>query len=327
LEEEVGAAWRGEGYDGRPQVGRAGFCIDLAVTDAKYPGRYVLGIECDGAAYHSSRSARDRDRLRQAVLEDHGWTIHRIWSTDWFQRPQEQLRRTVATIEAAKAELEARGAEKAEATNRAVPIKIVNVDRGNAAEVSLERSVPRLSAPYQEAAFGVPSSTQQIHEVPTGAMAEIVRQIVSVEGPVHADEIVERVRSLWGLQRAGNRIQTAVACGIAAAVRSGTVIKEGNFYSLPGGIVQVRDRGATTSPSLRRPEVLPPAELRLAALSIIHQNYGAGREEVATIVSRLLGFKATSAQLRATIEQTIEDLLASGALIIGDDGTLILPSG
>jgi very-short-patch-repair endonuclease len=224
-----------EGYDVRPQVGLAGFFIDLAVTDAKYPGRYVLGIECDGAAYHSSRSARDRDRLRQAVLEDHGWTIHRIWSTDWFQRPQEQLRRTVATIEAAKAELVARGAEKAEATNRAVPIEIVTVDRGNAAEVSLERSVPRLSAPYL------------------------------------------------------------------------------NFYSLPGGIVQVRDRGATTSPSLRRPEVLPPAELRLAALSIVHQNYGAGREEVVTIVSRLLGFKATSAQLRATIEQAIEDLLASGA--------------
>jgi hypothetical protein len=80
----------------------------------------VLGIECDGAAYHSSRSARDRDRLRQAVLEYHGWTIHRIWSTDWFQRPQEQLRRTVATIEAAKAELEARGAGRAEGKNRAV---------------------------------------------------------------------------------------------------------------------------------------------------------------------------------------------------------------
>jgi very-short-patch-repair endonuclease len=327
FEEQVAAALIGEGYDVRPQVGLAGFFIDLAVADAKYPGRYVLGIECDGAAYHSSRSARDRDRLRQAVLEDHGWTIHRIWSTDWFQRPQEQLRRTVAAIEAAKGELEARGAENAETTNRALPIEIVTVDRGDAAEISLQRSVPRLTAPYQEAAFAVPSSTKQIHEVPTGTMAEIVRQIVSVEGPIHADEIVARVRSLWGLQRAGNRIQTAVARGIAAAVQSGTVIKEGNFYSLIGGVVHVRDRSATTSPSLRRPEMLAPAELRLAALSIVHQNYGAGREEVVTIVSRLLGFKATSAQLRATIEQGIEDLLASGALTVGDDGTLIRSPG
>ena len=289
------------------------------------PGRYVLGIECDGAAYHSSRSARDRDRLRQAVLEDHGWTIHRIWSTDWFQRPEEQLRKAVAAIEAAKGELEAGGAGQAELPSRAVPIEIVTVDRGDAAEISLERSVPRLSVPYQEAAFGVPSSTLQIHEAPVDTMAEIVRQIVSVEGPVHADEIVARVRSLWGLQRAGNRIQTAVARAMAAAVQGGSVIKDGNCYSLPGGIVQVRDRSTTTSPSLRRPEVLPPAELRIAALSIVHQNYGAGSEEVVTIVSRLLGFKATSAQLRATIEQAIDDLLESGALTIGDDGTLRLP--
>jgi len=323
FEEQVAAALRGEGYDLRPQVGLAGFFIDLAVADAKYPGRYVLGIECDGAAYHSSRSARDRDRLRQAVLEDHGWTIHRIWSTDWFQRPQEQLRKTVAAIERAKAELEARGAEEEKGTNRAVPIEIVTVDRGDATEVSLERSLPKLAMPYREAAFEVPSSSQQIHEIPTGIMADVVRQIVSVEGPVHADEIVARVRSLWGLQRAGNRIQTAVARGIAAAVRSGAVLKEASFYSLPGGVVQLRDRSATNSPSLRRPEVLPPAELRLAALSIVHQNYGAGREEVVTIVSRLLGFKATSAQLRAAIEQCITDLLATGHLMIGDDGTLI----
>lgn len=117
FEEQVAAALQREGYEVRPQIGIAGFYIDLAVFDPKFPGRYVLGIECDGAAYHSSRSARDRDRLRQAVLEDHGWIIHRIWSTDWFNRPQEQLRKTVAAIDAAKAEWEARGMEKTEITS------------------------------------------------------------------------------------------------------------------------------------------------------------------------------------------------------------------
>ena len=80
------------GYEVDPQVGEAGFRIDLAVRDPERAGRYVLGIECDGASYHSSRSARDRDRIRQQVLEDRDWTIHRIWSTDWFNRPEEQLR-------------------------------------------------------------------------------------------------------------------------------------------------------------------------------------------------------------------------------------------
>jgi hypothetical protein len=72
------------------QVGVAGFFIDIGVKHPDWPHGYILGIECDGASYHSSRSARDRDRLRQDVLENLGWTIHRIWSTDWFNNPQAQ---------------------------------------------------------------------------------------------------------------------------------------------------------------------------------------------------------------------------------------------
>ena len=69
--------------------------------DPEYPGRYVLAIECDGASYHSARWARDRDRLRQGVLESLGWRFHRIWSTDWFRNPGKETERAVAAIEAA----------------------------------------------------------------------------------------------------------------------------------------------------------------------------------------------------------------------------------
>ena len=74
------------GYKVEPQVGSAGFKIDLAVRDPATPGHYMLAIECDGATYHSALWARERDRLRQQVLENLGWRFHRIWSTDWFYR-------------------------------------------------------------------------------------------------------------------------------------------------------------------------------------------------------------------------------------------------
>jgi very-short-patch-repair endonuclease len=77
FEEAVRRAVESLGYEVHPQVGVAGFFVDFGVLDPAKRGRYLLGIECDGAAYHSSRSARDRDRLRQAVLEDHGWIIQR----------------------------------------------------------------------------------------------------------------------------------------------------------------------------------------------------------------------------------------------------------
>lgn len=84
-------ALRQEGFECVPQVGVAGFFIDLAVIDPGNQGRYLMGIECDGMTYHSAKSARDRDRLRQSILERLGWRIRRIWSTDWFKNPYGEL--------------------------------------------------------------------------------------------------------------------------------------------------------------------------------------------------------------------------------------------
>jgi very-short-patch-repair endonuclease len=88
----VMTALRNEGFECIPQVGVAGFFIDVAVVDPGNSGRYLMGIECDGATYHSAKSARDRDRLRQTVLERLGWNIQRIWSTDWFKNPHGEMR-------------------------------------------------------------------------------------------------------------------------------------------------------------------------------------------------------------------------------------------
>ena len=101
FEADVMAVLRERGYLVEPQVGSAGFTIDLAVVDGRRPGRYLLGIECDGATYHRARSARDRDRLRQEVLEGLGWRIHRIWSTDWFNHREREIDRLMGAIEQA----------------------------------------------------------------------------------------------------------------------------------------------------------------------------------------------------------------------------------
>ena len=86
------------GHHCTPQLGVAGYFLDLAVRHPDDPGRYLLGVECDGATYHSAKSARDRDRLRQDVLEGLGWKIVRVWSTDWFRNPDLQLQRVENAI-------------------------------------------------------------------------------------------------------------------------------------------------------------------------------------------------------------------------------------
>jgi very-short-patch-repair endonuclease len=81
-----------QGYQCEPQLGVEGYFIDLAVRDPGMPGRYLMGVECDGATYHRAKSTRDRDRVRQSVLEGLGWNIKRIWSTDWFRNPDAELK-------------------------------------------------------------------------------------------------------------------------------------------------------------------------------------------------------------------------------------------
>jgi very-short-patch-repair endonuclease len=99
FERSVAAVLNEKGYEAVPQVGVAGFFIDLAVRHPLKRGTFLLGIECDGAGYHSGRSARDRDRLRQEILENLGWKIHRVWSTDWFKSRDVEIARIMKRIQ------------------------------------------------------------------------------------------------------------------------------------------------------------------------------------------------------------------------------------
>ena len=92
---------QGRGYEVTPQLGVAGFRLDIAVKHPETPGTYLAAIECDGATYHSARSVRDRDRIRQEILENLGWRgrIWRIWSTDWFRTPRQETDKLVQFLE------------------------------------------------------------------------------------------------------------------------------------------------------------------------------------------------------------------------------------
>ena len=99
FEEHVIELIKSFGYEPVPQVGVGGFRIDIGIRHPKWPHGYIMGIECDGATFHSSKSARDRDRLREEVLTGLGWHLYRIWSTDWFQNTKKEAELLKAAIE------------------------------------------------------------------------------------------------------------------------------------------------------------------------------------------------------------------------------------
>lgn len=313
FEQEVATALRSRGYDLHTNVGVAGFFIDIAVANPEKPGRYVLGIECDGGSYRDARSARDRDRLREQALRDKGWNVHRVWSSEWFRRPAAELDALVAAIEAAKLEPDPFEVE-AVARARAVPVDFESTEHEGYVEVGLIAAEATPAEAYVEAFFGVPRQQYELHLVPQARMAAIVRDVVQIESPIHQSEVVARIRGLWDLQRTGGRIQAAVEDGIAHAVRERMVSREGEFLLWPGREVRVRDRSQVVSNTLRRPELLPPMEMDVAIMELVKENLGATLDEVALHVSRRLGYRTTSAQLRAALIGRAELLVAQGAL-------------
>ncbi len=120
-----------------PQVGVAGYFVDIGVRHPEWPHGYILGVECDGATYHSAKSARDRDRLRQEVLEKLGWRLHRIWSTDWFNNPRQETERLRKVVTERLAALKAREPEYTQAPK-------VRVEPVMAAEIEAALSAPNL---------------------------------------------------------------------------------------------------------------------------------------------------------------------------------------
>ncbi|GAA0547357.1 DUF3320 domain-containing protein [Rhizomicrobium palustre] len=322
LEAQIARALQDKGYQVHRNVGIAGLFIDVAVADPDQPGRYILGVECDGASYRAARSARDRDRIRRAVLEDHGWYIHRIWSADWFQRPGEELERLIAKIEEAKAELRTRDAQRKTAP-RAVPVDVVTIERENVTEVGLaelEEDAAPFNGPYQEACIRKPpAAPEELHLTPTGVLSYLAEQVVSREGPVHVDEVIARLRDAWGIERAGGRIREAVERAVIASTAQGHMYREDNFLWLPGADPSVRNRAEVRSLGLRKPEMLPPTELRAAILQVVQANFGATPDQVIQFVSRNLGFKATSAQLKSVIDAAISRGISSRDLVVQNE--------
>ena len=296
FEETVAAAMEGFGYKVDKQVGSAGFKIDLAVRHPDQPGRYMLAVECDGATYHRALWARERDRLRQEVLENLGWRFHRIWSTDWFYRRGEVLQKLRVALEDAKA---ATPASSQTHTSRAPAPDAVQ--RPTPRQSSLSATGPQIPI-YKLANCSTPRGVEP-HQVKTEVMASITKHIVEIEGPIHVDEVARRVTALFGKARTGSLISDASLRSLQY-LRSppSRLVVERDFWMTPEQHKNppVRDRSAAP-PTLQRADMLSPHEIRAAAKIAIQANGNLSDDDMANAITRLLGFKRTGPELKTGI--------------------------
>jgi very-short-patch-repair endonuclease len=312
FEESVARAIREAGYDVHPQVGVSSFRIDLGVIHKARPGEYLLGVECDGATYHRARSARDRDRLRQEVLEGLGWRLHRIWSTDWFRNPARATDRLLSAI------------RDAETRTHSVPVGDPEPDEANEEAVSLPSLLDKTDssdetaedyaepgAEYRECPLVVPYG-RNLLDLGTAEVGRLALAVVEAEGPVHTEEIARRIREAFGLQRTGSRILNQVRDALIAQARIGTITREQEFWMIPGREIQdVRTRRTVALP-LRRASMIAPSEYHLAMVRIIEGAVAISREDLGVQTARHLGFDRTGMDLKEEINRQLSVLIEMG---------------
>jgi very-short-patch-repair endonuclease len=329
FEHDVYAELTRQGLTMVPQVGVAGYRIDFGVTDDTLPGRYICGIECDGVTYHASETARDRDRLRQEVLEGRGWLIYRIWSTDWFKDRTSQIARIKNLVQQArdKAKTQAALKQLQTFTNRQPTINQDEV-RSNAEKPNDLNSDPAdtinevanlagyirpKAAKYQFAQLSA-SKGYDILDVRTERLAQVVVTIVETEGPIHAEELMDRIVVLWNT-KAGKRIAEHVRRAIRVAVHTNLIERRNNFYFGLTDKVVARNHYGLKFPA----EHIAPEEYREAVLLVLRTGYAFPRKTLIDEVRSMLGFGRTTAALEEMIGQAVDSLLSSG--IAGDAST------
>lgn len=301
FEEAVANAIIAMGYEVDLQVGSAGFRIDLAIKHPKRKGQYILAVECDGATYHSARWARERDRLRQEVLEGMGWAFHRIWSTDWFNRPEsekEKLQKKVHFIIEDELRKEEEAVEQAELDEQQHEIDEIIV-------VDMKDSDLNLPA-YKEATIGSGLLHLEPHEVPLSGLAKLVGSIVEFEGPVHTSEIARRFANAWGKNKVGNRILSHTEDALKLCAKGGEITRLGEFWDQPDRqyAPQIRSR-SNASVTLKKAAMLPPTEIKALADRLTEHNGEMSVEDLVPTIAKAFGFLRTGSDLKEVIQKAI----------------------
>jgi very-short-patch-repair endonuclease/DNA polymerase III delta prime subunit len=295
FEENVAAHLTRLGYIVRKQVGSNGFYLDLAIVDPANPGRYLLGIECDGASYHAARSTRDRDRLRQQMLESIGWKICRIWSTDWFRNPERELSRLVGVIEKAK---------EMTALDDAIPEEELPIDTGIIRE---EKEIIVDDIPlYELATLPADIAQQEFHTHSVGRLSYWLESIVKVESPVHFDEAARRMIEAAGIARVGTRIKESIKMAVDFAATNGNIAVKGDFLWDGKMVIPVlRNRIHLPAPS-RKLSYIAPEEVFLALEKIVRESIAIQPEAAVPFVAKLFGFSRVTEEMRTGIMELIK---------------------
>ncbi|MCS5510053.1 DUF3320 domain-containing protein [Curtobacterium flaccumfaciens pv. flaccumfaciens] len=296
---------RGLGFEVQPQVGVSSYRIDIGVKHPNQPGAFMIGVECDGAMYHSSRAARDRDRLRHQILEGLGWNLHHIWGTAWYRHPDREKERLRQILERLAAQ-PVLGRVVAETPQAAAPV-VVDV-----VETRLD-ATPDWVSEYEMGRTTRVPSVDLSDPLNAPALIPFVQAIAGVEAPLHMDVLAQRLREHSDYGRIGSRIRGTLILAVrqAGLATDGVFVRNGRDDT-----AVVRSGGAF----VRSVDQIPDDELGRALELLTQDAVVITEDALVTQAAALFGWKRIGGDIRTRLLGIILALLRERRLEETDGG-------
>ncbi len=313
FEDEVKNAIKTMGYEVVSQVGCSSFRIDLGVIDPAHPGCFMLGVECDGRAYHSAFTARERDRIRQDVLTSLGWKIHRIWSPDWFYRKKNEIDNLKVVLEEVR--------KSGFCINSPVETTKIEISYTKNKTEDFKDSTEGIIG-YKYFKCYRPFSSYEFNLTDSGVRrGNVLIEIVNQEGPIHVDLAKRRLISAWGIGRIGSVVEETLERTIRNCIKGTGICKKGNFLWGQGDfrITSVRIPVNNNTETIRDPEYICEDEIQLAIILIIKKAIGIEKESLFTETARLFGWGRSGERVENAISKAFKNMIKRGDIFLNED--------
>ncbi len=325
FENAVYEALTAQGLTLQRQVGVSSYRIDLGVVDPQQAGHYLLGIECDGAMYHSAPTARERDRLRQQVLEQLGWKMHRIWSHDWIANPSAEIEKVMARLNEAPPPAPAQTLETRGDAGVSVADVVVQQAPPTAetflapAETPDEvKSLPTYVWPYLYAKL--PQHSGSLNTAVPHDLVDDVIKVVGTEGPVHVDLVYARIGAAWKVSRLTANVKQLINTAIGIAAHDQRLEQRGDFV-WPIGLATPIVRAPKEGDEVRSIDHIAPEEIAAAAFLCVQEARSLTEADLIRETAKLLGYARVTKKIDEAVTGAIGALKASGR--IGEEGGLV----
>ena len=308
FEQEVRDFLLDNGFTVDTQVGCSGYRIDLGLRKPN-SSNYLMAIECDGATYHNSKNARDRDSLRQRVLEKMGWQFYRIWSTDWYRNEAVEKERLLQMAN----EAVARADKPKESSVKKLPPKTTDVAQEVEARFVTEVKEKRFEFPkYRQL------DAMQVVQKRRYSLQAAIREILETEAPLSEEFLLKRIVHLFDREKVTKTVLDEYNRRMENCGTMGIIRRDGFLY------LQGMDSTKFRVPGDRREiKYISIEELADGLHTLIEQNVTATRDGLYRTMTNLLGFSRTGEAIVARFEEALT-LLKRQNIIKEEEGLLTL---